>query len=197
MARRRLKLSATRTSFQHADTLISVIGPATAPTSMIVLDTEAGARPTTGATTTVQVGMGTNEEVNVGCIVKNINLFIQAGVNSDTATEEDQSNGWLEWAIVMVKESETVLPITLLGIQTVGNVATNMYRNECIYSGCIPMGKAQPNYQEIKIKVPKFKQKITYGDQWRLIMAFRDVSAASIETNSAFIVSSFMYKSWQ
>ncbi len=96
----------------------------------------------------------------------------------------------------MVKESETTTPITNMGVQTLGNVATNMFRNECIFTGCIPVGLAIPNYTEIKIKVPKFKQKLRIGDQWRLLVFYRSQNSASVSTTSMRVVMSCMYKSY-
>ena len=197
MARRRMKLAQYKSRVQHADTLVSTIGPATVPTVHVVLDTEAGARTTTGGAQTVQAGMGTNEEVNIGSVIKNINLFIQAGIRPENSASDDERNGWLEWAFVMVKETETTVPITNLGTLTLGNVCTNMFRNECIFTGSIPLGHQQPNQAEIKIKVPKFKQKITIGDQWRLICHFRDMLVTAVEVNTVRLITSTIYNSWQ
>ncbi len=195
--RRRLKLSATRSSLSHSDTLISTHGPASAPIKHVLLDTEAGARTLTGTPSTVQVGQGTNEETNIGCIVKNINIFLQSAVRPAEADVPDEGVGWLEWAFVMVKETEAELPITNVGVQTIGDIAKQMYRNECIFTGNFPLGLQQPNSNNIVIKVPKFKQKITYGDQWRLYFYFRDVVTTASETNTCRTISSTMWKSWQ
>ncbi len=178
----------------HSDTLIGNAGGGSVPATMVVLDTEAGPRSTTGGISTIQVGQGTNEEVNVGTTVKFINLFIQAGPRSSGSVND--RNGWLEWAFVCVKETETAVPITQLGVQTLGNVCKQMFRNECIFTGCMPVGNAQSNYQEIKIKVPRFKNVITRGDQWRFITYYRDVSTTSTDTDTIRIIKSFMYKSY-
>ncbi len=192
---RKPRLSQFLMPVNHADTAVFNVGASSAPSVHIILDTEVGARTTTGGAQTIQVGQGTNEEVNVGSQVKYINLFLQGATKAPGAPTVDDV-GWLEWAVVMVKETETVLPITNLGTLTVGVVANHMYRNECIWTGCLPIGGIQPNYQEIKIKVPKFKQKIRIGDQWRFIIAYRDVKATSTGTDDVRIVSSVMFKSW-
>lgn len=195
--RRKLRLSQTRESLVHSDTLVVTHGPSTIPSSFVVLDTEVGARTLTGASQNVQVGQNTEQETNIGSIVKYMNIFIESAVRPIEADTDDEAVGWLEWALVMVKETEAVLPITNIGVQTLGNIAKNMYRNECIFTGCMPLGKFQPNCQSIVIKVPRFKQKITIGDQWRLLIYFRDVVATASETNTCRTILSTMWKSWQ
>ncbi len=194
--RRRIPETQRVRPIQHSDSLTSNVGGATAPAAMVVLDTETGARTVTGSTQTIQVGMGTNEEVNTGSVVKYVNLFLQVATRPASATTENDANGWLEWAFVMVKETETAVPITNLGTQTLADVCTKMYRNECIYTGAIPVGHQQPNYVEIKIKVPRFKQRIFIGDQWRFVTFFRDTNTTSVETDSQRLIKSFMYKSY-
>lgn len=197
MARRnnRLKLHQTRSSVQHVDTIVSSVGAASAPATMVVMDLEAGARPTTGGTTTIQVGQGTNEECNMGAVIKYINLFLQAAPR--TAGTVDERNGWIEWALVMCQESDTVVPITLLGTQTLMQVCTNMFGGECIYTGNMPIGSTQPNSKDITLKVPKHKQILKRGDQWRFITSFRDTVVTATETDAIRLVKSFLYKSWQ
>jgi len=197
VARKRLRLSQTKSRVQHADTLLSTIGPATAPTVHVVLDTEAGARTLTGGAQTVQVGMGTNEEVNIGSIVKNINLQIQCGMRPVEADDDDEANGFMEWALMMVKESEAPILTTNLGTLTLGVVANHMYRNECIFTGFVPIGKQQPNGVNISIKVPRFKQKITFGDQWRFVCFFRDLKVTAVDTDTVRLLTSCIYNSWQ
>ncbi len=195
--RRKVRLSQTRESLVHSDTLVVTHGPSSIPSSFVVLDTEAGARSLDGTPKAVQAGQNTAEETNVGSIVKYMNIFIESAVRPVEADNDDEAVGWLEWALVMVKQTETSMPITNVGTLTIGNIAKNMYRNECIFTGCMPLGKFQPNCQSIVIKVPRFKQKITIGDQWRLLIYFRDVVATASETNSCRTILSTMWKSWQ
>ena len=181
---------------QHSDTLVATIGAGSVPGTMVVLDTEAGARPLTGSTSTIQQGQGTNEEVNVGTEVAYINLFIQAGNRFKASPDDSFVGGWIEWAFLCVKESDTVVPITNLGVQTLGDVCTKMFLNECIYTGCVPIGDRQPNYLPIVIKIPQFKRSIKRGDEWRFITAYRDMKATATATDSTRIIKSFMYKSY-
>ncbi len=180
-------------ALQHSDTQIDNTGGASAPATQVVLDTEAGARTTIGGSQTIQVGQGTNKECNVGAVVKYINLFVKIinrnGVGAD-------GRGILEWAFVCVKESETAVPITNIGVQCLEDICTKMFRNECIYTGAFPVGLEQPNYTAIKIKIPNFKTNLRIGDQWRFITFFRDGNSTSTQTAAVRIVKSFMYKSY-
>ncbi len=184
-----------KTGIQHADTKLVNHGSGSIPDTFEVLETEGGLRTTTGGTQTIQDSASTGEVVRVGDIVKYINLFMEIGPRIDQANNVDKT-GWLEWAFVMVKESETTVPITDIGIQTLGVICTNMFRNECIYTGAVPIGNQQPNYFAASIKVPKFKQKIRLGDEWRFITFFRSVSSTSTSVVAMRSVKSFMYKTY-
>ncbi len=193
--RRARGITRFKTGIQHADTLLSNIGPASIPTTFEVLETEGGTRSVTGATQTIQDSASTGEVVRVGDIVKYINLFIEIAPREAVATPTNRA-GWLEWALVMVKESETTVPITSTGTQTLGTICTNMFRNECIYTGAVPVGRDVPNFAAIKIKVPKFKQKIRLGDEWRFICYARSNNSADVATDAYRLVQSFMYKTY-
>ncbi len=181
---------------QHAGTLLSTIGGASVPAEMVVLKTEAGPRNTTGANQDVTAERDTGNKCNVGDICKYINLFIEIGPRPDQETEVDRI-GWLEWAFVCVKESETNVPNTTVGVQTLGTICTNMFRNECIYTGAIPVPSQIPSVTNITLKIPKTKSQIRIGDEWRFITVFRCVKSTSTSTTTQRLVKSFMYKGYQ
>ncbi len=194
MARhQRIRLTRGKVPIKKADTNLTTIGAGTAPGTFNILETQGGARTTTGGTQTIKSSADTGEVCNVGDLVKYVTLFIEAGARPDQTTAQDRT-GWLEWALVCVKESETTVPITDLGIQTLGAVCNHMFRQECIYTGAIPVGDAQPVYAEIALKIPPTKAKITLGDEWRFITSFRAVSATSVSTGAIRLVKSFQYK---
>jgi len=195
VARRRLSIAKFKTAIQHSETSIGNTG-AGAVESFSFLETQVGFRSGTGAEKTYSTERTTGDVVNIGDIIKYVNLFIEIGPRDTIETTSDRT-GWCEYAILMNKESDTVVPTTQLGTQTLGNVCTNMYRNECIWTGAFPMGSTQPNSTAIVIKVPKFKQKIRIGDIWRLVLHFRSVSAASTSTTAVRFIMSAMYKAYQ
>ncbi len=180
----------------HADTNLLNSGQADLPAKFNVLETSGGARTVTGGSQTITSQRDTGELCNVGDIVKYVNLFIQAGPRQDGSGVSAEKKGWLEWAFVCVKESETEVPNTDIGIQTLGVICNHMYQNECIFTGAIPIGLEQPNYLQIKIKIPSTKMKIKLGDEWRFLTSWRSTNSAGTGTAEIRVLKSFMYKSY-
>ncbi len=181
---------------QHAGTVVGNVGNASVPEEQVILKTEAGPRNITGANQDVTAERDTGNKCNVGDICKYVNLFLQASPRADVNTDEERT-GWIEWAFVCVKESETNVPTTTTGVQTLGVICTNMFRNECIYTGAMPVGNAQPNYLAISLKIPKTKSTIRIGDEWRFVTLFRSASSTSGSTTAVRLVKSFIYKGYQ
>lgn len=173
----------TQNPTKHSDTAILTIGSASAPSETIILNTDIGARTTTGATQNIQANATTDNTVMAGSTVKYVNIRLQCAGRPVEATNQDQTLGWYEYALVLVKESETTMPITNVGTTTVPDLATKMYRNECIWTGCIPCSTTVPNCQDLHIKIPKSKCKIKTGDEWRLYSYFRDVLTTGTDTD--------------
>ncbi len=196
MARRRVRLTRGKNPIKHADTNIINSGSADVPAKTNILETEGGARTVTGATQTITSSRDTGEVCNVGDIVKYVNLFIQVGPRQDGAGLGAEKKGWLEWAVVFVKESETDVPITSVGVQTLGAICNHMYQNECILTGAIPVGLEQPNYAQITIKVPSTKCQIKLGDEWRFIHYWRSTDSTAQGTAEVRVIKSWMYKSY-
>ncbi len=169
------------------------VGQGTTAQTFPILETEAGTRTTTGATQTIKDSASTGEVCEVGDIVKYVTLYLQAAGRQSVANPFN-INGWIEWAFVCVKESETAVPNTQLGVQTLADVCMKMFRNECIYTGAVPIGEAIPNYAEIKIKIPKLKQQIKLGDEWRFITSIRSNNSADVSTDRIRLIKSFSYK---
>ncbi len=195
MARRRIRLAATKVGVAHGDTQILNAGGGSNPSTFPIMETEAGVRTTTGATQTIQDSASTGEVCRTGDIIKYVNLFLQAAPRA-TATTPTENPGWLEWAFVCVRENENVVPITTTGTQTLGIICRNMFRNECLLTGNLAVGLNQANSVAIQIKIPKTKQKIKIGDEWRFITWFRSWSSTNTDTNNVRVIKSFMYKAY-
>ncbi len=199
MARRfRKKATLGLQSVKHSDTDILTIGSASIPSEIIILDLEGGARTVDGSTKDIAAHFNTASECQVGAVVKFMNIIIQAAVRPFEAdASSNNSLGWCEWAVVMVKRTETSVPITNIGLQTLGDICSKMYRNECILTGCIPMSIRNPNCTNLSIKVPKFKQKLVDGDEWRLYIYYRDVLATAAGLTTSRVVVQRNFKSYQ
>ncbi len=177
---------------KHSDTLIATIGPGTvAATALLVRDTEQGARDPEGGTDTIQLGRGNNEECNQGDICKFVNLTIQA---SPRIHNDDM--GWIEWAFCLMKNVELPPSNVNSGIQTLGDICTKYLRNNCIYTGAVPVGKAQPVTQVIQLKIPKSRQRLVTGDEWFLFCRARTAEAVETATDTFRVILSFNYKNY-
>ncbi len=177
---------------KHSGTILANIGTGSNAISQIILKTSGGPRSTDGSPQTIQSLASTDEDCRTGDTCKYVNLLIQAGARPDQTTAQDRT-GWLEWAFICVRENETVVPATRLGVQSLGDICTNMYRGECIFTGVVPVGDAQPVTEQIKLKIPKTKYTIKLGDEWRFITFFRAVSSTSASTGAVRLLKSFNY----
>ncbi len=185
--------TATRVAIKKSGTILANVGHASVPGTFEILETEGGLRTTTGNTQTIQDSASTAEVCRVGDIVKYVTLYLQAAGRVAVSTP-DNIPGWIEWAFVCVKESETTVPITQTGVQTLADICMKMFRNECIYTGAMPIGREVANYQEIHIKIPRAKQQIKLGDEWRFITLFRSNNSTDAATDRIRLVKSFSYK---
>ncbi len=177
---------------KHSGTFIDNVGQGSNAVSMVILKTGGGPRSTTGAPQTIQSFSSTDDDCKTGDKCQFVNLTVQVGPRSDQGSEPDRT-GWIEWAFVCVRENETAVPSTRLGVQTLGDICTNMYRGECIFTGAAPVGNEQPVVVPISLKIPKTKQNIKLGDEWRFITFFRSVNSTAAGTVSVRVVKSFNY----
>ncbi len=169
------------------------MGPASTPVDeLIIRDSEVGARDPAGGNDTIQLGRGYEEECNIGDVCKYVNIFIQAGPRAIA----DAGTGWCEWAFCTHKSSDPAPANTNLGLQTLGNVCTTYLRNECVMTGNFPIGKAQANSQNIKIKIPKSKQALKVGDEYVLYMHCRTVIATETSSTSFRVIASYIYRNY-
>lgn len=190
------RLTANKGPQKHSGTLVSNLGPASAPISLQVLATEGGTRTVDGTEENYSNDRSTGETCNVGDLIKFVNCFIEVGPRA-TATEGDNiSTGFLEWAFLCLKENDTVIPITNLGTLTLGTIANRMFPDDTLLSGFIPIGEKQANGAMITIKIPKKFQFLTKGDEWLLYLAFRTTSSTSTGTDKVRVLSSFIYKAY-
>lgn len=176
---------------KHSDTKLFTIGPATALVSEHTMrDTEVGQRDPDGADTNIQANRTFGQECNIGDSCKFINIHIQAGPRKD---DSSTSAGWIEWAFACHKASDDLPTIVNTGVQTLGDCITKYLRNECIYTGAIAVGRAQPTVAEITLKIPKNKITLRAGDVWRLYLIARTVSATDTDTNTFRVITSCNY----
>ncbi len=183
--------TSTKKSVKHSGTFLDNVGNSGGPETFIILKTGGGPRSIDGSPQTIQSFLSTDEDCKTADIVKLVNLHLQCGPRQNVNASDRE--GWMEWALILVRENETAMPSTRLGVQTVGDVATNMYRGECIFTGNMPVGGEQPGSQEISLKIPKSKQHIKLGDEWRWVTNFRCTESTSVNTGAVRLIKSYNY----
>jgi len=163
-----------------------------------LIKTDVGERSNIGAPTIIKAEQTTGNIVNVGDLVKYVNVCVEVGPRFvENPDEQNQQNGWFEWAIVKSKEAAFALPFNSnLGVSTVGDICTQVYRGDCIMSGCLPVGANQPNAQDIVCKIPKIFQKMQQGSVLHFIFYFRNTDVADLRTDSHRFVISTIYKTY-
>ncbi len=175
---------------KHAGTLLANIGPGSVPLKLIIIESESGARQE--AVFALQDQAFSDETCRAGDLIKFVNIHI--GVSARTAVTDEI--GWLEWACVWKREGESDLANTQLGVLTLGTVATNRYRNDCLFTGSIPINRNSASFQEISLKMPRSKQFLKVGETCVLFMAYRSSNSADVTTDDVRVVSSYNYKAY-
>ena len=196
MPRRRIiRRTMGKDAIKKSGTLISLIGPSTAPIPQmdIVIVPE---RSSAGGITTIRDLQDTDVQCNVGDVVKYVNLRIQVGPHGPSGEPEDDESGWLEWAVVKRKEGTLQIQNTNIGTNTLGDVCTKTFRGDTLLHGAIPVGGDQPNVTDIVIKIPKIFCKLQQGSGLRLYFYFRSTNNASVATDLVGVVTSFYYKNY-
>jgi len=175
---------------KHADSFINNIGGGSAPTAFTMVDVDAGARSETHQS--IQNSADTNSTCMVGQLVKYINVHIQVAPRGGTNDE----SGWLEYAVVWQPEDATKIAITNMGTMTLGEVATNFYRNDCLWTGFIPTGKTHASGAEFVIKCPKQHEYLKIGDSYILYCWYRSSDSTESTTDAMRLVQSCHFKAY-
>lgn len=187
---RRFKARMPKSKEKHSGTKVHLIGPGTVLVANHILrDTEVGARDPAGGNDTIQLGRSYEAECNVGDVCRYINVMLQCGptVNANT------SAGWIEYAFVTKREADADPVNTNLGTQTLQNVCTTYFRNECFHTGAVPIGQAQCATANILLKIPKAKQVLRAGEQIVLYLYARTPNSVETATQTFKVYSTFIY----
>ncbi len=194
MRRRRIRLSTIKNAIKHSDTKISNIGSASIPTAHTLITTDVGNRSSAGSLQNIKDIAKTDETCNVGDIIKYCNVCIEAGPRRPDDASSFQDNGFLEWALIYQTEQQQLMAITNLGTNTLGDVANKQYRNNCILTGCFPLGQRQSNSRDIVIKIPPKFQKLKIGSNFNLFCYFRSNDSSDVRTDAVRLVTSTIFK---
>ncbi len=183
--KRRVRKTMGKNPVKHTDSAILTTGPGVATnldrTELIALDQ--GSRTTSGATLNLQGNITTDNICQVGDCIKYINVRI-AGAGK---TDAFNNSGWVEYAIVKQKETELEIPTTNIGTNTLPDLATKIFRGDCIWTGSFPIANNQPNQVDLHIKLPKEFQRCNLGQRLDLFTYTRSVNSADVTNNTRTI----------
>ncbi len=193
MRRSRIRLSQIKDPIKHSSTTLANHGSGSVPTAHTVFFTDVGARLATGATQVIKDVAGTDATCNVGDIIKYVNICIQSAPRADNLVADI---GWIEWALVMQTEQTQLMGLTSIGVSSLQDVATKQYRNNCILTGCFPIGETQSNSADLKIKIPPKWCKLKVGSILILFVYFRSNSSTDVRTVSHRSVVSSIFKAY-
>ncbi len=181
---------------KHSHTQVSVIGNGSIVGQRGLIRTNAGERSADGSPVVIRDSSTTSTLVQVGDVVKYINIVLQTAVTTEGNDPQSQTQGWLEWGLVWRDEITKTIPTTSLGTKTLGDICMQMFRGDCIMTGQFPCSVNLPNVQEIKIKLPKKAIKWHLGDELTLYTIFRDADTTDLQTDTVKLVLSAFFKAY-
>ncbi len=132
----------------------------------------------------------------VGDVVKYINIVIQSAITEEGQTAQNDTQGWLEWAVVWRAEVDIPIPSTNLGTKTIGDLATAMFRGDCLMTGQFPVSVNLPNVEVIQLKLPKKATVYKLGNVLSLYYAFRSSNVTDLTTDTVRVVNTTKFKAY-
>ncbi len=182
---------------KHSSTLVDNTGQGVGSIfGHLIYDTNVGARGSTGGVQTLQDKSTTEETCQVGDIIKYVNICLEACPRGATPTNILDNCAWLEWAVVWQRERDINPGVANIGILTLGVVCSHMYRENCLLTGCFPIGSQQAMSCDIKIKLPARCNRLRMGDELKVFCFVRTSNSADVRTDSHRLIASSHFKSY-
>ncbi len=195
--RKRIKrVTLGKDPIKHSNTLIATIGNGSNVVIRPLVVTNAGDRSLDGSNTIYGENAATGSTVMLSDIVKYVNIVLQAAITEEGQTAQNETQGWLEWAVVWRDEVEIPIPSTNLGTRTVGDLAMQMFRGDCLMTGQFPVSVNLPNVETITIKLPKKAVKWHLGDELSIYTHFRSAEVTDLSTDTVRLVTMHYFKSY-
>ncbi len=180
-----------KSGVKHAGTLLANIGSGIGTiTKQIIIESSSGTNSEN--VFELQDSAFSDETCRSGDCIKYVNIHIQVAPRGS----DDTRNGWLEYAVVWKREDVADVSNTRIGILTLGTIATNFYRNKCIWTGFIPVGKAQANGTQLRLKMPKDEKYLKDGREFVLFVYYRSNLSTDVTTDSTRVILSYNYKAY-
>ncbi len=195
--RRRIKRATMgKDPIKHSRTVVSVIGNGSMVTQNALIVTNVGDRSLDGTAKVIQDQASTANLVMVSTVVKYLNIVLQAATTEAGNDQNTQTQGWIEWAIVFREEVDIPIPVTEIGTRTLGDIAMQMFRGDCLLTGQFPVSVNLPNVERIVLKLPNKAIKWKIGQVLSIYMLFRDAETTDLQTDTVKVVQSAFFKAY-
>jgi len=185
------------TGIKHSSSLVDNTGAGVATFFVhIVYQTDVGARGVSGGIQTIQDSATTENTVNIGNIIKYVNICLECSPRGANPTNDNDNAGWLEWAVFWARERLTDPTVANIGVTTLGVVCSHDFRENCLMTGCFPLGTKQAMAQDIKIKLPERCCKVKMGDNLKVVCYVRTSDSTDTRTDSHRLIASSHFKAY-
>ncbi len=181
---------------KHSTTLVDNTGPGVGSFFGHEIYRTALTRGTSGGVSVLQQNINNEEQCQVGDIIKYINICLECSPRGVQPTNELDNAGWLEWAVIFQEERNVLPTVANIGVLTLGAVCSHIYRENCIMTGCFPLGTKQAMSTDIKLKIPLKWSKIKLGFVCQVVCYVRTSNSADTRTDSHRLIASSHYKSY-
>ncbi len=195
--RHRKRVTAGKTPIKHASTLVDNTGPGVGSFfAHTIYETDVGLRPIGGGVKTIKDSATTGKICNVGDIVKYINVTWECSPRGADSTNIKDDAGFLEWALVFQRERDSSPNTSNIGVETLGVVCTNFFREDCLMTGCFPVGSRQSMCLTLPFKLPEKCTKLRMGFILKMFCYLRGSSSTDTRTDSNRLLVSSHFKSY-
>jgi len=185
-----------KTAIKRSATLVSTIGNGSLVGERTLVATNTGDRSLDGGAKVIQEQATTSTAVQVGDVIKYVNIVLQSAVTEAGQSAQNDTQGWLEWAVVWRDEVSIPIPSTNLGTAHLGDLAMQMFRGDCLLTGQFPVSVNLPNIERIVLKLPKKAVKWNLGDELTLYTHFRSANVTDLETDTVRLIQFHYYKAY-
>ena len=181
---------------KHASTLVDNTGAGVGSFFGHVVYAVGPSRAAAAGVQTIQDASTTEQLVQIGDIIKYVNICLEAAPRGAEPTNLPDNCAWLEWAVCWQRERNTFPTVANIGVATLGVLASHFYRENCLMTGCFPIGTRQAMSQDIKIKIPKRCCNIKMGDRITILCYVRTSLSTDMRTDSHRLIASSHFKTY-
>ncbi len=186
-----------QTPIKHASTLVDNTGPGVGSIfSHIIFETNLRRNTGAGGVQVLKEEVNTEQRCEVSDIIKYVNICLECSPRGADPVNLNDNAGWLEWAVYWQRERDTDPGVANIGVATLGVVASHVYRENCLMTGCFPLGTRQAMSQDIRIKVPRRCTKVKLGDILKVACYVRTSLSTDTRTDSHRLIASSHYKAY-